>query len=243
MSRCVSLVVLVVVLGCSLTRPGCVVGVGVAAALVNIPVPGGAGISYQDGVLRIRLGGTRAARASSYVVPPLDTLPPATSVTVRDTGTGRGFGAFALEGLNEGTFLGFYEGTVVRSREDLDRLMVERERDIQTQNLLRDDDDDDMGTMGAAGDYVLSLDGGATFLDGYERARDRSRFSPVHLNHANGDTTECNCVRVFVRHQNDDDSGRYSVAFFTCRNVQANEELRFDYGSNFWKGREGQKVE
>eukprot|EP00550_Attheya_septentrionalis_P012929 CAMPEP_0198304236 /NCGR_PEP_ID=MMETSP1449-20131203/57297_1 /TAXON_ID=420275 /ORGANISM="Attheya septentrionalis, Strain CCMP2084" /LENGTH=114 /DNA_ID=CAMNT_0044006751 /DNA_START=387 /DNA_END=734 /DNA_ORIENTATION=- len=79
-------------------------------------------------------------------------------------------------------------------------------------------------------DYVLSLDGGVTFLDGSERAMDRSCFSPVHLNHADRETWQCNCIRELL---NDN-----QVVFFTARDIIEGEELCFNYGDNFWKGRE-----
>ena len=65
------------------------------------------------------------------------------------------------------------------------------------------------------------------------RAKDRNSFSTVHLNHADKNTHECNCIRLF-----EDDR----VAFFTSRDIDINEELCFDYGSNFWRGRENEKV-
>jgi SET domain-containing protein len=49
------------------------------------------------------------------------------------------------------------------------------------------------------------------------------------LNHADKASEECNVVRLL-----EDDR----VAFFTFRDIVADEELAFDYGSNFWKERE-----
>ena len=72
---------------------------------------------------------------------------------------------------------------------------------------------------------MLSLDGGVTFIDGYDRAQDRSCFSPAHLNHEDSDKEGCNCVRVL------DKEGK-GVAFFTQRLVAEGEELCFDYGYN-----------
>lgn len=66
-----------------------------------------------------------------------------------------------------------------------------------------------------------------------KRAQDKSIFSPVHLNHADKGTTLCNVIRSL-----EDDR----VAFFTSRDIMDGEELCFDYGANFWKGREGLKV-
>mmetsp|Transcript_56681 Transcript_56681/g.169337 ORF Transcript_56681/g.169337 Transcript_56681/m.169337 type:complete len:84 (-) Transcript_56681:185-436(-) len=82
-------------------------------------------------------------------------------------------------------------------------------------------------------DYVMSLDGGVTFIDGYDRAQDRSIFSPVHLNHVDGDQEGCNCFRLLEGTQ---------VAFFTSRPIEGGEELCFDYGKNFWRGRERDKL-
>jgi len=79
----------------------------------------------------------------------------------------------------------------------------------------------------------MSLDGGVTFLDGYDRAMDKSIFSPVHLNHEDGEKEGCNCMRLL-----EDDR----VAFFTSRCINEGEELRFDYGRNFWAGKEDTKI-
>ena len=65
------------------------------------------------------------------------------------------------------------------------------------------------------------------------RAQDRTSFSTTHLNHADKASEECNVVRLL-----EDDR----VAFFTFRDIVADEELAFDYGSNFWKGRKDKKM-
>jgi SET domain-containing protein len=65
------------------------------------------------------------------------------------------------------------------------------------------------------------------------RAKDRTEFSPVHLNHADKGTRGCNVIRLL-----EDDR----VAFFTSRDIVREEELCFDYGSNFWKGCERLKL-
>jgi hypothetical protein len=196
---------------------------------LDIPFPGGAGISYQNGVLRIKMGGPMASKITSLEIPPPDTKSSA-CIDVRDTGTMKGYGAFAEEPIEEGSFLGFYEGTLIRSREKLDQIIRERQKGPTEKNAM---------------DYVMSLDGGVTFLDGFERATDRTSFSPVHFNHADRNTKECNCVRIMQqqKQQLETDNGvPYCVAFFTIRVVQANEELCFDYGKNFWNGREDQKI-
>jgi SET domain-containing protein len=53
------------------------------------------------------------------------------------------------------------------------------------------------------------------------------------LNHADKESEECNVVRLL-----DEDR----VAFFTSRDICSGEELLFDYGRNFWKGREDKKL-
>ncbi len=66
-------------------------------------------------------------------------------------------------------------------------------------------------------------------------AKDRTSFSTVHLNHADRGTTHCNCIRIL-------DDNASAVCFFTSRVIEKDEELCFDYGANFWSGREDCKV-
>lgn len=177
----------------------------------QFPLPGGRKVSFQNGLLRIQLD----SQANKPKVIPSPgsaaTLQTLDKITLKDTGTIKGFGAFATAPLGCHTFLGFYEGETINGRENLERIANDNRRD-----------------------YILSLDGGVTFIDGYRRAMDRSIFSPCHLNHADKEKGDCNCMRILL----DDGS---NVAFFTSRNIQANEELCFDYGKNYWEGRE-QKI-
>jgi hypothetical protein len=79
------------------------------------------------------------------------------SIVVRDTGTSKGFGAFSTSNLSANSFLGFYQGELITTREELDSRILKRKQsrgDKFVQNAM---------------DYVMSLDGGFTFLDGYER--------------------------------------------------------------------------
>lgn len=169
----------------------------------TLPLPGGGRVAYEGGLLRIR---TESEQDLPAMPPSSARIDPAVlaSIAIQDTGTTKGFGAYCVgdEGLSRHTFLGFYEGT---PRKTLDGL--------------------------ANTEYIMSLDGGATYLDGYERAQDRSTFSPVHLNHA--DKPACNCLRILQ-------DGR--CAFFTARDIVLGEELTFDYGSNYWRGREQDKI-
>lgn len=175
----------------------------------NIPLPGGKNIRFEEGgIIRIQYN---AAVSDLPPMPSPETpvsSPVLSSMEVRDTGTVKGFGVYCTKPLDQYTFLGFYQGTLIKSREELDKRNTPK-------------------------DYVMSTDGGATFLDGYERAQDRRTMSPVHLNHDDEDQKGCNCLRILENR---------NVAFFTSRRVNVGEELCFDYGDNYWKGREGEKI-
>jgi hypothetical protein len=174
----------------------------------EIPLPGGGRVKLESGgVVRIRLG----EEPDLPNVPPMGTLPDKStlnSIKVRDTGTIKGYGAFCCKPIPKSTFLGFYEGRRVESREELERTSTSM-------------------------DYIMSIDGGYTFLDGFECAQNRNLFTPAHLNDEDNDRNGCNCLRALSE-------GR--VAFFTSRDVIEGEELCFDYGDNYWKGREHEKL-
>ena len=194
----------------------------------QIPLPGGRTVSFNPdtGVLRIDLE-PKSPKSGGRPVFPSDGSCPSKmtvrSIEVRDTGTARGHGAFATADLPRHEFIGFYEGETIRTREELDRRLQERQM-MSGSNV---------GTTGGTMDYVMSLDGGVTFLDGYDRAQNQYVFSPVHLNHEDGERRGCNCFRMM-------DGSK--VAFFTSRAVATDEELCFNYGKNFWKGRENLKI-
>jgi len=172
------------------------------ASAWNLPLPGGCRIAYEKGLLRIRTQSTENLPEMPQNGAQIDSAVLA-AIEVRDTGTTKGFGAFCcVEHLPKHTFLGFYDGIQRESLEGLKNT-----------------------------EYIMTLDGGETYLDGYERAQDRSTFAPVHLNHA--DKSKCNCVRILEDNR---------CAFFTARSIAKNEELTFDYGANYWKGREGSKI-
>lgn len=65
------------------------------------------------------------------------------------------------------------------------------------------------------------------------RAQDRFYYEPVHLNHADAGSPGCNVIRVL-------DGER--MCFFTSRDIKEGEELAYDYGEDFWVGREDMKV-
>lgn len=149
------------------------------------------------------------------------------NIDIRDTGIPKkGYGAFAKSLIEKGTYLGTFQGLRYDSRELLDEIMQERMDKIQEM-------EGDEGKYLFPMDYVISLDGGKTFIDGFERAQDRCYFEPVHMNHADKGTAGCNVIRVLVDER---------MCFFTSRDILEGEELAYDYGEDFWVGREDIKV-
>ena len=65
-------------------------------------------------------------------------------------------------------------------------------------------------------------------IDGAPHVADTSAFHPVHMNHSR---RRANVKRYYRRSQR-------RVAFFTTRDVEVGEELLYDYGANYWRGRE-----
>lgn len=167
----------------------------------NLPLPCGGRVACEGGLLRIRL--EDASDLPNMPSAQTSVAPQVlNAIEIRDTNTMKGFGAYCTQALAKHTFVGFYEGIQRTSLDNLDNT-----------------------------EYIMSLDGGATYLDGYERAQDRSTFSLVHLNHA--DKPDCNCLRILQDQR---------CAFFTARDIEQGEELTFDYGANYWKGREQDKI-
>ena len=128
------------------------------AAILNrsdafkLPLPGGKAIHYNEksGVLRIQLSTPPPALSTISSSSTIDSKI-LKSIQVRDTGIpAKGFGAFATEKIRKDTFLGFYEGELIKTREALDEIVEAR----KTANAM---------------DYVMALDGGVTFLDGFKR--------------------------------------------------------------------------
>lgn len=77
------------------------------------------------------------------------------------------------------------------------------------------------------GDYVMAIDRD-TVIDAAAWVAATDSFHPVHMNHSRN---RPNVVRYYERA-----AGR--VAFFTTRDIQPGEELLFNYGAAYWKGRE-----
>lgn len=77
------------------------------------------------------------------------------------------------------------------------------------------------------GDYVMAIDRD-TVIDAAAWVAATDSFHPVHMNHSRN---RPNVVRYYERA-----AGR--VAFCATRDIQPGEELLFNYGAAYWKGRE-----
>ena len=192
----------------------------------QLNLPGGGRVQYNDGVLRIRTPQAESSilpdallQIASDAKPTPETL---ASIVNRDTGTIKGNGAFCVQPLSQHTFLGFYQGKRVTTNTMDDNGPNETNKTRQFGQSLPNE-------------YIMALDGGVTFLDGQERAQDRSVFTPAHLNHAKKTDRGCNCLRILT-------NDNTNVAFFTARDVEAGEELCFDYGDAYWEGRRQDEI-
>lgn len=141
----------------------------------EIPLPGGRSIKYnQDtGVLRINLNDAKSNKKLCNIpIPPKGTKinqDVIDSIEIRDTGIHKkGFGAFAKNEIKSGAFLGFYEGEVIKSRERLDDIVKMRKGEAEEAVAIAGSEINERTSIGAM-DYVMSLDGGVTFIDGFER--------------------------------------------------------------------------
>jgi hypothetical protein len=85
---------------------------------------------------------------------------------------------------------------------------------------------------GCGGAYAIGVDA-EYVLDGRDAALG-DRFTPAHMNHSRR-RAEVNVARVTMRR-------RREVLFYTTRDVEVGEELRFDYGRLYWRGREDLQV-
>ena len=94
--------------------------------------------------------------------------------------------------------------------------------------LTGDDYEERYGGAAAVPEYVVRVDGDL-YLDG-RAAADAETFTPALLNHGGGDAA--NVVRYCA-------SRRPPVIdFFAARDVDSGEELLFDYGDQYWAGRD-----
>lgn len=138
----------------------------------QIPLPGGKSISFnsETGVLRIKTKSNTSTNTFKNIqVPPLGTNPSneiINSIIVKDTGIPqKGYGAFASQCIKKHQFIGFYVGDVIRTRETLDEIVKERISSVGDSDSSSDSSSSSIGAM----DYVMSIDGGVTFIDGYEQ--------------------------------------------------------------------------
>lgn len=76
-------------------------------------------------------------------------------------------------------------------------------------------------------EHAIAVDG-EFVVDGAERAKG-GRFTPAHMNHAKGRRANVGRLHQWRRRR---------VMMFAKRDVLEGEELCFDYGRAFWKGRE-----
>lgn len=77
------------------------------------------------------------------------------------------------------------------------------------------------------GDHAMAVHD-MCIIDAAHLAPETGTFHPVHMNHS---CKRANVVRFYQRE-------KCCVSFFTSRDVQPGEELLYNYGRNYWRGRE-----
>lgn len=133
------------------------------------------------------------------------------AVSVRETGDGRGRGAYATQVIPLNTSLGEYGGEFLDNARFLTLYPID---------------------AGVYSEYVMAVD--AEWVRDARAVAVRSGFTPGHMNHS-ADPAKVNVGRVYARRLR-------KVVFYTTRDVAAGEELVFDYGRAYWRGREEMEV-
>lgn len=131
------------------------------------------------------------------------------SIDVRLTGDGRGRGAFARLDIPANTCIGKYRGELLDNAAFLSRY----DSDASGNNLS---------------EYAICVD--ADFVVDGKQSASGDRFSPSHMNHSSY-KGNVNVGKIYSRRKR-------KVTFYTTRDVHKGEELRFDYGRQYWRGRE-----
>jgi len=132
-----------------------------------------------------------------------------------DTGNGRGFGLFVGElAIDSGEYLFDYRGRV---REDAEHAALYPE-DAGRSNY----------SVG-----ILRADGSTVFVDATDPAESNlARY----MNHADADAAGCNVVAWTLAEP------QPRVLLFSSRLLMPGEEMSWDYGPEFWAGREGEQL-
>uniref|UniRef100_A0A6U0H0L2 SET domain-containing protein n=1 Tax=Helicotheca tamesis TaxID=374047 RepID=A0A6U0H0L2_9STRA len=145
-------------------------------------------------------------------------------ISVKIASDTKGLGAFAKFPIKFGTYLGDYSGETMTLSEVQARFWGKRKKDAADEmwsrsRLLRG--------QSTTGNYLLQLVDGS-FVDAEDG--DLSTWTRF-MNHANEETKACN-VRPFLKTEMEGDTHRYP-RFFAMRDIEAGEELCWDYGEYF----------
>lgn len=150
-----------------------------------------------------------------YFQPPLPAAVAAVesgAIEVREAGNGRGRGAFATRDIKAGECLGDYPGILIDNATFLTRY-----------------------PSGSPCEYGMAVDTEYVRDAAPDVALQRKSATLAFLNHARKNSESANVARYMRRRER-------RATFFAARDVRVGEELRFDYGAEFWRGREHQEL-